>query len=216
MKTSTASVLLACSPDVFWRVYLDTEYLRALYLGALGHKGFDVLEVTETSRKLRVVPKMKLPGPVDALIGNSFAYEDHGTLDRAKNEWTWRMVQPKDLDPRAKPRKDVLTARGTVRVEPVGDGQCRRTDEVVIEAKIFGLGGVIESSAEKELSGAWAKEFAFLTKWLDEGFFRSVAPGQGGAPLRPLPFERSPRRNPWKDSGKYGSSRILSGRAQFL
>jgi hypothetical protein len=168
MKTSTASVLLPCTPDVFWRVYLDPEYTRALYLGELAYKRFEVLEVTDTSRKCRVVPKLNLPGPVASLIGDSFMYEDHGSLDRTKNEWTWRMVQPKDLDPRAKPRKDVVTTRGSVRVEAVGDEQCRRTDEVVIEAKIFGLGGVIEAAAEKELRAAWAKEFAFLTKWIEK------------------------------------------------
>ena len=168
MKSFTASVLLPCTPDVFWRVYLDPEYLRALHVGELACKRFDVVESTPTSRKLRVVPKMSVPGPVEALIGESFVYEDHGTLDRARNEWTWRMVQPKDLDPKAKPRNDVLTTCGAVRVEPVSEGKCRRTDEVAIEAKIFGLGGVIESAVEKELRAARAKEFAFLTRWIEK------------------------------------------------
>lgn len=168
MKSSTASVLLPCTPDVFWRVYLDPEYLRALYVGELAHKRFDVVEITPTSRKLRIVPRISLPGPVQALIGESFVYEDHGTLDRARNEWTWRMVQPEHLDPRVKPRKDVVTTRGAVRVEPVSEGKCRRTDEVAIEAKIFGLGGVIESAVEKELRAAWTKEFAFLTRWIEK------------------------------------------------
>ena len=166
MKTATASVVLPCSPERFWSVYLDPAYLRALYLDELRYKGLEVLEVTPTSRKLRVVPKLNMPGPIEAMIGDSFAYEDHGTLDSARNEWTWRMVQPQQLDPRAKPRKDVVTTRGVVRVTALGPNECRRTDELVIEAKIFGLGGVIEASADKEARAAWDKEFAFLKRWL--------------------------------------------------
>lgn len=166
MRTAIESFELSCPPEAFWRVYLDPEYIRALYLGALGYKACEVLEVTDHSRKLRVVPKMSLPGPVEALLGDGFAYEDHGTLDRARNEWTWRMVQPAVLDPRAKPRKNVVTTRGIVRVAPTGEGRSRRTDELVIEARLFGVGGMIEALAEKETRAAWAKERALLDSWI--------------------------------------------------
>ena len=49
----------------------------------------------------------------------------------------------------------------------MGDAECRRSDEVVIEGKIFGLGGVIESTAEKEVRASWDKERAFFTRWLE-------------------------------------------------
>ncbi len=109
---------------------------------------------------------MKLPAPVAKLIGDSFAFEDHGTLDRAEGEWTWRMVQPANLDSKTTARKDVVTMHGTVRIEH-RRGHCRRTDEFTIEAKIFGLGGLIESSIEKELRSARTKEYAFLMRWLE-------------------------------------------------
>jgi hypothetical protein len=166
MKTSTTSAVLPCTSETFWAAFLDESYLNALYLEELKYRAFAVLEIGETSRKLRIVPKMKLPAPVARLIGDSFAYEDHGTLDRAKNEWTWRMVQPANLDPTSKPRKDVVTMHGTVHVEAAGDGRCRRTDDFSIEAKLFGLGGLIESSIEKELQTARAKEYAFLARWV--------------------------------------------------
>lgn len=168
MRNATESFELPCPPEQFWRVYLDPEYVRALYLGALGYRACEVLEVTDSSRKLRVVPKMNLPRPIESLLGDGFAYEDHGSLDRAKNEWTWRMVQPKELDPRAKPRRDVVTTRGTIRVTATGEGRSRRTDELVIEAKLFGVGGMIEAVAEKESRAAWAKERALLATWLAE------------------------------------------------
>lgn len=169
MKQATASVSLSCTPEAFWRLFLSPEYARALYLGELGYRGLEVLETTETSRKLRVVPKLNLPGPIASLIGDSFAYEDHGELDRARNLWTWRMVQPAVLAPGAKPRKNVVTTSGTLRIEPVSEGSCRRIDTLNIEAHIFGLGGVIESTAEKEAQAAWVKEFDFLKRRLASG-----------------------------------------------
>ena len=160
--------MLPCTPDTVWAHFLDESYLRALYLDELESRAFDVLEIGASSRKLRIVPKMKLPAPVAKLIGETFAYEEHGTLDRAANEWTWQMVQPANLDPTRKPRKDAVTMRGTVRVEPSGDAHCRRTDIFTVEAKIFGLGALIESSIEKELQTARAKEYAFLARWFEQ------------------------------------------------
>jgi len=169
MKTCTTSAVLPCTADAFWATFLDEPYLRTLYLDELESRAFDVLEIAPASRKLRIVPKLKLPAPVAKLIGESFAYEEHGTLDRAANQWTWRMVQPANLDPKSKPRKDAVTMHGTVRIEPSGDGHCRRTDQFTVEAKIFGLGGLIESTIEKELQTARAKEYAFLARWVENG-----------------------------------------------
>ena len=157
MKTVTGTSLLPCSVETFWKVFLDENYTRALYLEALGFSQFSVLALDENARKIRVVPKVNLPAVLQKLIAEGFADEEHGTLDRARNRWTWRMV----------PRKEIVATRGTVRVEPAGDDQCRRHDEVVIEGKIFGLGGVIESTAEKEVRASAAKEQAFFTRWLE-------------------------------------------------
>ena len=158
--------MLPCTPDAFWSTFLDESYVRTLYVDELEYRAFDVLELSATSRKLRIAPNMRLPTPVAKLIGDSFAYEEHGTLDRAKNEWTWRMVQPANLDSKAKPRKDAVTMHGTTGIEPSSDGHCRRTDTFTVEAKLFGLGSLIESTIDKELQRARTKEYAFLTQWL--------------------------------------------------
>lgn len=65
------------------------------------------------------------------------------------------------------PLGDKLETRGTIRVEPEGAG-VRRTDEVVLDARVFGLGTVIEASAEKELRAAWEREFSFWRRELSE------------------------------------------------
>jgi hypothetical protein len=166
MKTLTNSFVLPCRVETVWKAYLDPAYARALYLDTLKYRGLDVLEVTETTRKLRVVPRLALPGPIQKLVGDSFAYEDHGSLDRARNVWTWQMVQPAQLAPGAKPKPGIVTTRGTVRLEPIGDAECRRTDELVIEANVFGIGGLIESSAEKEARAGWDLEKPMIQQWV--------------------------------------------------
>jgi len=157
MKTVTSSNVLPCTPETFWKIFLDERYTRALYIDELRFNELTVLELTETSRKIRVVPNVSLPGPLKKIMGD-FGYEEHGTLDRAKNEWTWRMI----------PKKEIIATRGKTRIEPVGDAQCRRNDEVIVEGKIFGLGGIIESTTEKEVRASSAKEMAFFQRWLTQ------------------------------------------------
>jgi hypothetical protein len=156
VKTVTHSANLPCSAATFWKLFFDEKYTRALFLEELQFKDCAVLEQTETSRKLRLVPKVNLPAVIQKVVGDAFAYEEHGTLDRARNEWTWRMV----------PRKEIVATRGRVRIEPISDTECRRSDEVIIEGKMFGVGGLIESTAEKEVKASWPKELGFLERWL--------------------------------------------------
>lgn len=158
MRSVTASHVFSCDIDTFWKTFFDDEYNRALYMDELKFKSFAVLEKTPTSRKMRITPKMSLPGPVEKLLGESFAYEDHGILDRDKNEFAWKMI-PSTM-------KDKLFTKGTVKLEPAGEGKVKRTDSVSIEAKVFAVGGLIEQTTEKEIRAGWDKERGFLERWL--------------------------------------------------
>jgi hypothetical protein len=158
MKRPSNTSSLPCTPERFWQVFFDEDYLRAFYLEALGFRAFRLLERTDTTRKIHVVPKINLPGPVAKLVGESFAYEEHGTLDRAAGLWTWRL-QPAG-------GRELVRTSGTVRVLPDGAAAIKRIDEVTIESSVFAIGGLIESTAEKETRASWAKEAPFFTRWL--------------------------------------------------
>lgn len=164
VKNIQETTVVPCSVETFWNTFLDESFIRALFGQALGFKEFTILELGPSGRKIRTVPKMNLPSVLEKLVGDSFAYEEHGTLDRGASLWTWRMVQPPKEG--GKPRKELVSTHGSIRVEAAGEGQCRRTNEAAIEGKVFGLGGVIEGAAEKEIRSAWAKENAFLAEWL--------------------------------------------------
>jgi hypothetical protein len=158
MRKASSSTTFDCDVDTFWKTFLSEEYNRKFYIEKLGFPQFEVLSQTDTERRLRVVPKLNMPGPVMKILGDSFGYEEEGRLDKAKNAWHWKMI-PNTM-------RDKLKTEGIVRIEAAGDGKCRRTDEVTMEAKIFGIGGLIESSTEKEVRAAWAAEASFMRTYL--------------------------------------------------
>ena len=59
-----------------------------------------------------------------------------------------------------------LKNEGTMRIEPIGEDRVRRIADIVVEAKIFGIGGLMESTTEKELRNGWDKSADFMKKWL--------------------------------------------------
>ncbi len=107
------------------------------------------------------MPKMTMPGPVAKLLGSNFRYTEEAKLDKARKVWTFKMT-PSVL-------ADKMRQEGSMRVEPVGDGKVRRIADIVIEAKIFGVGGLIESSAEKALREGWDQSAVFMNKYIAEG-----------------------------------------------
>ncbi len=159
MKQITNSWTLPCTPEQYWDLYLDPEYSRALYLEALGFAAYQVLHSDETSRKLRLSPKLSLPGPLVKIVGDAFSYEQHATIDRKAGVWTWKMVQPGD-------KKGIVSSNGTIRISDAGGGQCVRRDEVFATGNVFGIGSLLEATVEKEVRATWDKEIAFCKRKL--------------------------------------------------
>jgi hypothetical protein len=158
MRRLTRTLELDCDPDSFWQMFFDDDYVKKLHRDGLGFREIEVLERTDTRRRLRAVPSLDVPETVARLLGDRFGYVETGSLDRARGEWRWSMA-PNALG-------DKLRTEGTIVVEAAGDGRARRKDEVIIEAKVFGVGGLIEASAEKQLRASWDREATFLNRWI--------------------------------------------------
>lgn len=161
MRKANRTVELDCDVETFWKTFFDDAFIRESHKDGMGFREIEVLSKTDTSRKLRAVPKLDAPEVVAKLLGDKFGYEERATLDRAKNEWRFTMI------PNALGEK--LKTEGTIRIEEIGPKRIRRKDEVSFDCKVFGVGGLIEATAEKELKTSWAKEEAFLKKWLAKG-----------------------------------------------
>ncbi|MBK8261342.1 MAG: DUF2505 family protein [Nannocystis sp.] len=155
---------IRCDVDSFWRLFFDKEFNLRLYKDALGFPEFAVLDQQETEASIRRrcagKPKVTMPGPVMKLMGDSFGYTEEGTFDKATKIWRWK-VTPSTM-------ADKLRQEGTLKVEAIGADKVRRTAELINEAKVFGIGGMIESSAEKSLRDGWDKSAVFMNEWLSK------------------------------------------------
>jgi len=162
MGKFTVTHEINCDAETFWKAFFDKDFNEKLYKGALAFPEYTITEQTDTdaqiTRTVAAQPKMEMPGPVAKLLGSSFRYVEKGSMDKAKKLWVWKLT-PSTL-------ADKLRTEGTVRIEPVGDTKVRRIAEMTVEAKIFGLGGLMESSAEKQLRDGWDKSAVFMNKWL--------------------------------------------------
>jgi hypothetical protein len=162
MPTISMKHEIACDEDTFWKVFLDKDFNEKLYRECLGFPEFAIVEQhdgdTEYRRKTVGKPKMNMPGPVQKLLGSSFGYTEEGRLDKVKKLWTFKII-PSTL-------ADKMRNEGNVRIERVGDKTVRRLVEIVIEAKVFGVGGMLESTAEKSMREGWEKSAVFMNDWV--------------------------------------------------
>ena len=163
MKKITLKHEINCSVERFWKVFFDDSFNTSLFKDELKFPEYSILDVKKdgdqvTRRVIRGRPTMNMPKPVMKLLGDSFGYEEEGTWDAGKSAWHFKM-KPNTL-------ADKLNNFGTVTCEKISDDKCRRIAEISMEAKVFGLGGVIESSTEKEMRDGWDKSAVYMNKWL--------------------------------------------------
>ena len=149
---------IATTVDEHWRLFMDEEYDRKQYLEGFHFPHYELVERRETdaeiTRKIRVVPKLDLPGPVAKLLGSSFAYTEEQTFDKKTRLFRARTI-PSVLS-------DRLSSEASVRAEPAGEGKCKRTCELSVDARIFGVGGLVESALEKNLRTGWQQAAAYM------------------------------------------------------
>lgn len=144
--------------DAFWTAFFDKGFNERLYKDHLRFPEFEISEQVETEkeirRKLRVLPRLDMPGAVQKVLGSSFRYAEEGTFDKATKVWKFRTIPSMMAD---KTRNE-----GTLRVERVSDDKVRRILDVVLEVKVFGLGGTLESTFEKAIRDGWNNSASYM------------------------------------------------------
>jgi Protein of unknown function (DUF2505) len=152
MTTFTMRHDIDCAPDRFWELFFDDELQKTIFAD-LGFPKWEVVETRKTDaeyvRVVKAIPKLDAPAAVAKLLGSGFGYTEEGRFDRASKVYRF-VAKPSTL-------ADKLKNEGTVRVEPKGDGKCTRIVEIVMEAKVFGIGGMIEKITEKSLREGWGR-----------------------------------------------------------
>jgi hypothetical protein len=155
-----------CSEDTFWnKLFLDEEYNRRLFKDALGFPVYDVTESKETDtevrRSIKAVPKLgPMPGPLKAVIGEGIGYVENGVLDKKARRYT-SDITPNKL-------ADKVTIKGAMTTQPKGDNKCLRVFECKVNAKIFGVGGMLEKRVISDMQESYAVAAEFTNKYIAE------------------------------------------------
>lgn len=152
MTTFTMSREIDCTPTRFWEVFFDVEVQKEIF-DALEFTKWEVVEQTDTDKEIvRIVdaiPKLDAPAAIVKVLGSGFGYREEARFDKAKQLYRFT-IKPTTL-------ADKIKTEGTVKVDPKGLDKCTRIVEISAEAKIFGVGGMIEKAFEKNLREGWDK-----------------------------------------------------------
>lgn len=163
MATFTMRHELDCDCERFWKLTFEPEFNVALFK-ALEFPVWTVKELKETDteiiRTVKAIPKMDAPAAVKKLLGSSFGYDEEGRFNKATKQLKF-IIKPNVLT-------DKLRNEGTVNCEPRGEGKSTRIVTIIAEAKVFGVGGMIESSFEKSFRTGWQGSADFINKWVKE------------------------------------------------
>jgi hypothetical protein len=155
-----------CSPETYWtKIFFDEEYNRRTFLEALGFESWKQVSLdeteAETKRVVDAVPKMAvLPAPLKKFAESGLGYREVATFDK-KGRRLKIEVEPSSL-------KGKLSISGTITCEPAGDSKCRRVYETTIEAKVFGVGGMIEKRILQDVEKSYAEAAVFTNKFIAE------------------------------------------------
>lgn len=164
MSKFAVSHEINCSINTFWEIFLDTPFNESLYREALNYQDFQILEQrkTDTESILRWSgkPNWNLPSQLTKLLGSGYTHTLDGRLDHRSNVWTFRLT-PSYLS-------DKIRIEVAVRLEPLGDNKVRLIVEIVTEVKIFGIGGLLESTYEKSFRQEWDQSAVFMNAWIAE------------------------------------------------
>jgi Protein of unknown function (DUF2505) len=162
MGKLTVTHEICCDADTFWETFFDERYNKELFLEHLGYAEHRIVEKRETDaeivRKVVAKPRLSVPGPIAKLIGDNFRYTEEGVFDKAARIWRFKVIPSVQADK--------VRTEGTVRVEPAGGERVRRVAEITVEARIFGVGGLVESSSEKQVQKSMEEGAAFMNDYL--------------------------------------------------
>ena len=63
---------------------------------------------------------------------------------------------------------DKLVVTGETRAEAISENECRRVHRAHVDAKIFGLGGMLESRLMADMGKSYEKGAKFSNTWMKE------------------------------------------------
>lgn len=152
--------------ETFWpKVFFSADYNRRLYLEVLKYNRWELVDQHEEAggvivRTAIMDPAFDVPKLLKKAIGDNVAYTESGRYDPATKRWRYT-ITPNRMAER-------MTTRGEYWVESRGEKKIERICTVDLEAKIFGIGGMLESFIEKQTREAYETTARFTNQYIRE------------------------------------------------
>jgi hypothetical protein len=157
-----------CSAETFWnQIFLDEQYNQKLFEGELHFSEWKVVRSEERTgevhRVIQATPPLgDLPAAIKRLLSDGLGYEERGVLDR-KNQRYKLEVTPRSLASK-------LTIQGELTTVPLSERSCRRIYVARVEARVFGVGGLLEQRLLDDIEKSYNKSAVFTNRWVAERF----------------------------------------------
>ncbi len=155
-----------CSEETFWnKLFLDEEYNQRMFSEALKFPVWKVLKSEEREnevvREIDVVPRLgDLPTALKKVVGENVGYREQGVWDKTARRYRLS-ITPNKLG-------DKLAIKGELFTEPAGPGKCRRVYKGSVEAKIFGVGSMLEKRILADLEKSYEVGARFTNQFLKD------------------------------------------------
>jgi hypothetical protein len=147
------------APDAYYReIHLAGPFNVWLHEEKLGVGYREIASDHATGmRKIEMVPRPEVPATLKRFIGESFKMVEEGRLEGD----TYRfVVHPEKFG-------DRIQVKGEMRLEP-REGGCVRCVRVTIDARVPGLGGLVERVTEKNVKKSLDESARFANEWIRE------------------------------------------------
>lgn len=151
-----------CPPERFWALFFDDAFNVEMYEQGLGFPSCKISERTETEtslhRVMAMIPKIDMPKAVAKIVGDKVGTEEVGTWDKPAGVYRWHL--------NLAAFGDKVKVGGTMRVVPDGEGRCKRIVEFEVDAKVFGVGKLLEKTASDNTVSGWTNSANYINGWL--------------------------------------------------
>jgi hypothetical protein len=151
------------SAQRYWEVFFDEAYNAALW--PVLKVDWDLRKFERTGegddlvivREAELTPHRQAPKVIQKLITTTIKYVESNRYEARKSEMTTK-IKPNFA-------ADRVTNEGIYRVEPLGDGRCKRIWTGVCEARVPLFGGKIEEFLVSEVQESYRTATDFTRKW---------------------------------------------------
>ena len=155
------------SEEKFWELFFNNDLQKDIFLKLLGFPKWEVVDFKDGEKEIirvtKAQPKMEVPGAVAKLIGDGFGYTENGAFDKSAKVYKYK-ITPSSM-------AEKIKNEGSVKVEakPGTSDKCVRVVDIVMECKIFGIGGMVEKTFEKQTREGCEASAKFLNDHVKKG-----------------------------------------------